>query len=109
MDSVRSGAEDKRTDDPLALAMQMATAIMRDRVARSSSVVGKDGRQRVTFQHMQASKQLDETMEAFCASVGMPVELPEQYSDAQALKIWSGLEMPDSEDKSHGDLFALRD
>lgn len=81
---------------------------MRERVARSSSVVGKDGRQRVTFQHMQASRQLDEAMEAFCSSIGMPVEMPTQYSDAEALKMWSGLDMPESDDKCEADLFDRR-
>lgn len=91
--------------DPMELARNMAHAIMRDRVARSSSVVGKDGRQRVTLQHMQASRQMDEAMDAFCNAVGMPVETPEQYTDAEALRIWTGMEMPSSAEDQPSDLF----
>jgi len=80
--------------DPIELARDMATAIMRERAARCSSVVDGDGRQRVTFQHMQASHQLDQAMAAFCEAVGMPVVIPEQYSDAEALKMWTGHDMP---------------
>lgn len=97
--------------DPLELARNMAMAIMRDRTARSSSVVDNDGRQRVTFQHMQASSQLDEAMNAFCAAVGMAVVMPEQYSDAEALKMWTGHDMPvaDPDEAARSDdLFADR-
>jgi len=80
--------------DPMELARDMANAIMRERTARSSSVVDADGRQRVTFQHMQASHQMDEAVAAFCAAVGMPVVMPEQYSDAEALRRWTGHEIP---------------
>lgn len=90
----------------LDLARNMALAIMRDRVARSSSTVGRDGRQRVTYQHMQAYKQMDDAMEAFCEAVGMTIEKPTQYTDAEALKIWSGLEMPVLPEERPDDLFA---
>jgi hypothetical protein len=75
----------------------MARAIMRDRTARSSSPVGRDGRQRVTFQNMQAASQMDAAMRAFCAAVGMPVEEPEQYTDAEALRIWTGTDLPEAQ------------
>lgn len=93
--------------DPLELAREMARAIMRDRTARSSSTVGRDGRQRVTFQHMQAMKQMDEAMASFCAAVDMPIVMPEQYTDAEALKEWSGLDMPAAEEQISDDLFAI--
>lgn len=91
--------------DVLDLAREMAKAIMRDRTARSSSAVGRDGRQRITFQHMQASKQLDDAMEAFCDAIGMEVSMPEQYTDAEAIKQWTGRDIPEMKDREPPDLF----
>lgn len=95
--------------DPIDLARSMATAIMRDRTARSSSPVDGDGRQRVTFQHMQASHELDVAMTAFCAAVGMTVVMPEQYSDAEALKKWTGHDIPEGWDGAVADSDAVVD
>jgi hypothetical protein len=95
--------------DPIDLARDMAAAIMRERTARSSSTVDRDGRQRVTFQHMQASHQLDEAMTAFCTAVGMPVVMPEQYSDAEALKKWTGHDIPQEWDGAVSDADAAVD
>ncbi len=94
--------------DTMDLARDMALAIMRERTARSSSVAGRDGRQRITFQHMQAMKQLDDAMEAFCIADGMQVVLPAQYTDAEAIFHWTGKAMPMPDDQAPDDLFSSK-